>query len=95
MKHKLNVKKIIDDLCGEENPEVLTQKRKIDLLVEKINGSGCKEIKARGIEKWIDKNTISGPRLADLAALAASMGIRFNLYRYMIDANGNAIYKDE
>ncbi len=90
---KLDVKKIVNDLCGAKNPEALTQKAKVEMLLKKINAISSDKIKVRAIEKWIDKNMISGPRITELGIVAAKMGIRFDLYPYMIDENGNNIYK--
>ena len=94
-KVRLDVKQIVDDLCGAKEPTALTQKKKIELLVKRMNAAGFTPIQTRGIEKWVDKNMVSGDRMNDLSNLAAMNGIRFNQYKYMINENGDRLYPGE
>ena len=95
MDHKLDVRKIVDDLCGSKHPASISQRMKIELLVKRMNKCGLNNIKVRGVEKWIDKGTIAGPRLVDLAILAASCKIRLNIYRYILNSENEPLYPGE
>jgi hypothetical protein len=81
----LNIHAIIDFCCGAKDPKSLPYTEKQELLAQRFTRYGFQPIQPSSIQKWIERGSIPGDRLAELHVIAKKQGKRLNLNRYLID----------